>query len=189
MHETPQHPRRRSRLRRAGAGLLGAATLVAGITAATPAPVAQAAGGTAERTSAGATTERTVAHRRQTARRVQSALHTARRQKGDPYRYGAAGPNAFDCSGLVKFSFGKAGFRMPRTSSAQAGAVKRIPRHRMRPGDLVFFTGSGGVYHVGIFAKWDDGRRVIIHSPGSGQRVHAAKIWTGSWFAGTVRHR
>ena len=120
--------------------------------------------------------------------RVQRALRIALAQRGDPYRYGSAGPNRFDCSGLVYFATHRAGLRgVPRTSSAQARHADRIARSRMRPGDLVFFTGSSGVYHVGIYVGWRDGRRAILHSPRSGSRVHTARIWTNSWFAGTLR--
>lgn len=120
--------------------------------------------------------------------RVRRALRIAKNQKGDPYSYGAAGPHRFDCSGLVYFATHKAGFlRVPRTSSAQARFMDRIKRSRMRPGDFVFFTGSSGVYHVGIYVGWRDGRRAIVHSPYSGTRVRTDRIWTSSWFAGTLR--
>ncbi len=122
--------------------------------------------------------------------RVRSALRVARNQKGDPYRYGAAGPNAFDCSGLVYFSTHRAGFRhVPRTSSAQARFMRHIRRSAMRPGDFVFFTNGGGVYHVGVFTGWKNGRRLIVHSPYSGARVRTEAIWTNRWFPGTLRGR
>jgi cell wall-associated NlpC family hydrolase len=132
------------------------------------------------------------AERRETAERkessrLESAVSVALAQRGDPYSYGAAGPNAFDCSGLVQFSYGRAGINLPRTSDAQAGATRRIAKDDMRPGDLMFFTGSGGVYHAAIFVRWDGGRAVMVHSPGSGQSVTVASPWTDSWFAGTVR--
>ena len=120
--------------------------------------------------------------------RVKRMLRIVRNQKGDPYSYGAAGPNRFDCSGLVYFSTHKAGFRrVPRTSSQQGSFMRRIPRKAMRPGDFVFFTGGSGVYHVGVFAGRSKGRRMIVHAPGSGQRVTTARIWTDRWFAGTLR--
>jgi cell wall-associated NlpC family hydrolase len=113
-------------------------------------------------------------------------------QRGDRYAYGAAGPNRFDCSGLVYFSYRKAGFRhIPRTSSAQARHMKRIKRGGMRRGDFVFiYSGSArpsNVYHVGIFAGWSHGRRVILHAPRSGERVKRERLWTNHWFAGTLR--
>ena len=122
------------------------------------------------------------------AHRVGIALDIVRAQKGDPYRYGAAGPNAFDCSGLVYYSFRKAGFTgIPRTSRQQAAASRRIKRSAMRKGDLVFFTSGGRVYHVGVFAGWSNGRRYIIHASRPGTPVKRDPIWTNSWFAGTLR--
>jgi len=122
------------------------------------------------------------------AQRVGVALDIVRAQVGDPYRYGAAGPNAFDCSGLVYYSYRKAGFsHTPRTSGALARFTHRIKRSNMRPGDLVFFTSGGSVYHVAVFARWHNGRRIIIHSSRSGTPVKRDPIWTNSWFAGTFR--
>jgi cell wall-associated NlpC family hydrolase len=126
--------------------------------------------------------------------RVGTAYNIADNQRGDRYQYGAAGPSRFDCSGLVYYSFRRAGFGgMPRTSRAQAGHVTRIAKSSVRKGDLVFFySGSArarNVYHVGVFAGWRDGRRTIVHAPGSGQRVHLTRIWTSRWFAGTMRGR
>jgi cell wall-associated NlpC family hydrolase len=124
--------------------------------------------------------------------RIQHAFSVALDQRGDRYQYGASGPNRFDCSGLIYFSFRKAGIRnVPRTSSAQARHAKRIQRSNLRTGDLVFFHDGaarpGNVYHVGIFAGWSKGRRIVLHSPSTGERVHRSPIWTRSWFAGTLR--
>ena len=128
---------------------------------------------------------RTVAQR--VSARVVSAKDIAMRQRGDAYAYGAAGPDRFDCSGLVFYSFRRAGFPVPRTSGAQAGFTRRIAKKDMRAGDLMFFYGSGGVYHAAIFLKWSRGHAVMVHSPGSGQRVRVAVPWTSSWFGGTLR--
>jgi cell wall-associated NlpC family hydrolase len=119
---------------------------------------------------------------------VDRALRVAKRQLGDRYRYGAAGPDAFDCSGLVYFATHRAGFhRVPRTSSQQSRFMDRVKRKRMRPGDFVFFTGRSGVYHVGFYAGRRDGRRVVVHAPSTGSRVRTEAIWTDRWFAGTLR--
>lgn len=129
-------------------------------------------------------------HRRETLARVHRAVRIAVAQKGDPYGYGAAGPHRFDCSGLTFYSYRKAGFRgIPRTSAAQARFARHIPRSAMRRGDLIFFTGRGGVYHVGVFAGWHRRHRLVLHAPYSGTRVRTERVWTNSWFAGTLRHR
>lgn len=120
--------------------------------------------------------------------RVDHALRIALSKQGDPYVYGAAGPNAFDCSGLTSFAFHRAGFiHLPRTAAAQAGFVRHISRHHMRVGDFVFFTSGGHVYHVGVFDGWHHHRRIIVHSPRPGERVRREAIWTSLWFAGTLR--
>jgi cell wall-associated NlpC family hydrolase len=123
------------------------------------------------------------------AQRVAKAFDVVRAQKGDPYRYGASGPNAFDCSGLIYYSYRRAGINVPRTSGALAQHADRIRRRNLDRGDLVFFYGSGGVYHVAMFLRWKDGERIILHSPSSGKSVNRDPIWTSSWFAGTKRIR
>ncbi len=121
------------------------------------------------------------------AQRVSHAFKVVKAQKGDPYRYGAAGPHRFDCSGLVYYSYRKAGFKVPRTSDAQARHSRRIKRSKMRRGDLVFMHNRGNVYHVSVFAGWKNGRRMIIHASRPGTPVKRDPIWTRSWFPGTLR--
>lgn len=110
-------------------------------------------------------------------------VHVAASKAGAPYRYGADGPRAFDCSGYTKWVFSKLGRHLPRTSSAQAGAVRHVRRADRRRGDLVFFRSGGHVYHVGIYA----GHNRVWHSPRPGQRVHREHIWTRSVSYGRVR--
>lgn len=120
--------------------------------------------------------------------RIQQAKRVALNQIGDPYRYGAAGPDRFDCSGLIYFATHKKGFTgVPRTSSAQARWMRKIPKSAMRPGDFMYFYNSSGVYHAAIFLGWKNGRRVMVNSPGSGQRVQRDNPWTTKWMARTLR--
>lgn len=119
--------------------------------------------------------------------RLARASKVALAQVGDPYRYGAAGPKAFDCSGLIYYSFRKAGIKVPRTSSAQASRARRIAKSKLRRGDLMFFTSGRRVYHAAIFLGWHKGRAQMLHAPRSGERVKRAYPWTSSWFAGTLR--
>jgi cell wall-associated NlpC family hydrolase len=140
------------------------------------------------RASQGETVTAEIQHVASRTTKARNALRIAKNQVGDPYQYGAAGPNRFDCSGLLYFSSRRAGFSgMPRTSSAQSRHVRRISRANMRPGDYVFFRNGGGVYHAAMYIGRKDGRRQIVHAPGSGQRVKRAAIWTDSWFPGTLR--
>jgi cell wall-associated NlpC family hydrolase len=120
--------------------------------------------------------------------RVAHAMGIAAREKGKPYAYGAAGPRAFDCSGLTFYAFHHAGFRgLPRTAAAQSHFARHIARSHMHRGDLIFFTGRGGVYHVGLYVGMSHGRRLVLHSPYPGRRVHVEPVWTNAWFAGTLR--
>ena len=169
-----------------------------GLTASTMTALPAAAAGDGDTdqvtTTTNTTTQKTtqkkrLSAKRRVAQRVLSARDVAMRQRGDAYAYGAAGPDRFDCSGLVFYSFRRAGFPVPRTSGAQAGFARRVAKQDMRAGDLMFFYGSGGVYHAAIFLKWSHGHAVMVHSPGSGQRVRVAVPWTSSWFGGTLRHR
>jgi cell wall-associated NlpC family hydrolase len=91
---------------------------------------------------------------------AQVAVNKAMAQRGDPYVYGAAGPDAFDCSGLTKYAYAAAGKQLPHSSRAQAGVGRAVSRAHLRPGDLVFFYNPIG--HVGMYI-------------GNGQMVHAPK--------------
>jgi len=115
--------------------------------------------------------------------RAAAAIQYAMAQVGKAYVYGAAGPNAFDCSGLTSYVYRVATRkRLPHSSSAQQGRTRRISAAAARPGDLVFFHGRGGVYHVAIYA----GRHTVIHAPYSGQRVKRERIWTSAVTYGRV---
>jgi cell wall-associated NlpC family hydrolase len=81
-------------------------------------------------------------------------LAFAEAQLGKPYVYGATGPDAFDCSGLVMTAYRAAGIVIPRTAAAQWAYGTQIPASQVQPGDLVFFAGADGTPaapgHVGI---------------------------------------
>jgi cell wall-associated NlpC family hydrolase len=92
-----------------------------------------------------------------------AAVRTAAVQKalskvGSPYRWGAAGPRAFDCSGLVNWAFRSAGKSVPRSSKALSRAGTPVSRSALQPGDLVFFY--RGPSHVGIYI----GNGKIVHA-------------------------
>lgn len=98
------------------------------------------------------------------------AVQTAYDQIGKPYRYGASGPDSFDCSGLTMFSWGRAGISLPHSSRAQYGATKRVARESLQPGDLVFF--GSPIHHVGIYI----GNGSMINAPESGSTVGIRSI-------------
>jgi cell wall-associated NlpC family hydrolase len=118
-----------------------------------------------------------------TAGTRERVVHVAASKKGAPYRYGATGPRAFDCSGYTLWVFSKVGRHLPRTASQQSRAARHVSRSDRRIGDLVFFKSGSHVYHVGIYA----GRNTVWHSPRSGERVHRERIWTRSVSYGRVR--
>jgi cell wall-associated NlpC family hydrolase len=102
-----------------------------------------------------------------------AVLLAAESRIGAPYRFGGAGPDAFDCSGLVAFAYGQAGIAVPRTAAQQFAAATPVDRRELRPGDLVFFRLSGReVSHVGIYA----GDRQFVHAPQSGGHVRMASL-------------
>ncbi|MGA4799792.1 C40 family peptidase [Streptomyces lavendulocolor] len=111
------------------------------------------------------------------------ALNIAASKKGAPYKYGAAGPSRFDCSGLTLYSYKKAGKSLPRTAQQQYNKTRHISASGRQKGDLVFFHRGSNVYHVGIYA----GNNKIWHSPKSGSVVKLDKIWSKSVWYGRVR--
>ncbi len=98
------------------------------------------------------------------------ALAFAKSEIGTPYRYGAAGPSAYDCSGLVMAAFKKAGVSLPRTSAAQSKVGTPVSRDELKPGDLVFFYSP--VSHVGIYL----GGGRMVHASTTGEPVKISDI-------------
>ncbi|MBL6632437.1 MAG: C40 family peptidase [Candidatus Nanopelagicales bacterium] len=104
-------------------------------------------------------------------------LTVARKQLGDPYRAGGAGPDSFDCGGFTQFVFKRAlGMDIARTSRGQYQQVQRVKTKEALPGDLVFFF-EGGAHHVGIYLG--DGQ--MIDAPRPGERISVNPI-SGSWW-------
>ena len=88
---------------------------------------------------------------------------------GKPYVYGDEGPNAFDCSGLMQFIFGKAGLELPRTAREQQDFA--TPVSEPRPGDLVFWNDPAT--HVGLYL----GGGRVLNAPNSQSRVRIDRVW------------
>ncbi|WP_148307868.1 C40 family peptidase [Actinoplanes friuliensis] len=93
-------------------------------------------------------------------------------QLGKPYRWGAAGPNSYDCSGLTLAAWNTAGVGLPHNAARQYGSMAHISRSDLRPGDLVFFYGP--ISHVGVYI----GGGNMIHAPEYGENVRVSSIDT-----------
>lgn len=115
------------------------------------------------------------------------ASKTANSMLGKPYRYGGTGPNGFDCSGLVVYSYGRAGVKVPRTTDAQRKATQPISSSKLQKGDLLFFNERGiRSSHVAIYL----GDGTFVHAPSSGKRVRVDRLADPYWkksFAGGGR--
>jgi len=108
----------------------------------------------------------------------------AMQQLGKPYRWGAAGPDAFDCSGLVMYCYARVGVSLPHSAAAQYGCGARVSRDQLQPGDLVFFTKGNGISHVGMYVGGDS----YIHAPHTGDVVKISSLSArGSGYVGGVR--
>ncbi|WP_217142438.1 C40 family peptidase [Streptomyces sp. AC627_RSS907] len=112
--------------------------------------------------------------------RAAAAVAYAYGKLGSPYVWGATGPNAFDCSGLVQAAYRAAGVSLPRTTYAQIDAGRRVARSELAPGDLVFFY--SGISHVGMYV----GGGRMIHAPNPSAPVRLAPI-DEMPFAGATR--
>lgn len=100
-------------------------------------------------------------------------LETAYTKLGSPYKWGATGPNSFDCSGFTSWVYRQHGISLSRTAQAQSQGGVAVDRSNLQPGDLVFFgSGTGRITHVGIYIG--DGK--MIHSPQTGDVVKISAL-------------
>jgi cell wall-associated NlpC family hydrolase len=103
------------------------------------------------------------------------AAAIALRAVGVPYRWGGASPaGGFDCSGLVYWAYGRLGIELPHSSYALHEMGRSVARSKMKPGDLLFFSGLG---HVGIYI----GHGRMVHAPHSGSRVQVVDLRHSSY--------
>jgi cell wall-associated NlpC family hydrolase len=108
------------------------------------------------------------------------ALRAALSRRGDPYVWGAAGPSAFDCSGLVLWAYAQVGISLPHYTGDQWNMGVHVARNDLQPGDLVFFYPD--ISHVGIYI----GNGQMIHAPNPSAPVRVAPI-DQMPFAGATR--
>nr|WP_221199592.1 C40 family peptidase [Nocardioides soli] len=112
--------------------------------------------------------------------RASAAIAYAMAQVGDAYVYGAAGPNAFDCSGLTMMAWAQAGVALPHSSSAQYGSGPHIAMSDLQPGDLVFYYSP--ISHVGMYI----GNGMIVHAANPGTGVVVSSV-SSMPYVGAVR--
>jgi len=107
------------------------------------------------------------------------AARIALKAVGVPYRWGGESPSSgFDCSGLVRWAYGRIGINLPHSSYALYGEGRRVSESRLEPGDVLFFEGLG---HVGLYL----GRGRMVHAPQSGRNVEVVRLG-GSGYAGRL---
>jgi peptidoglycan DL-endopeptidase CwlO len=108
------------------------------------------------------------------------ALRAAMTQRGKPYIWGAAGPDSYDCSGLVEWAFGQEGISLPHYTGSLWNSGMHISRANLEPGDLVFFFTD--ISHVGLYI----GNGLMVDAPSSGQVVQVQPIYWDA-YVGAVR--
>jgi cell wall-associated NlpC family hydrolase len=108
---------------------------------------------------------------------AQVAVDTALAQVGDPYVWGAGGPDAFDCSGLTQYSYSAAGVALPHSSSMQSGMGVPVSVSDLQPGDLLFYYSP--VSHVAMYI----GNGQMVHASTSGTPVQVVSFNSMSGFS------
>lgn len=101
-------------------------------------------------------------------------------QAGKPYRWGAAGPDSFDCSGLMLWAYAKVGISLPHYTGAQWQLGRRVPRDQLQVGDILFFYSD--LHHNGMYI----GNNQMVHAPRTGDVVRIVDIRTRPYM-GAVR--
>jgi peptidoglycan DL-endopeptidase CwlO len=101
---------------------------------------------------------------------AQAVVDFAMAQRGDPYQWGASGPNSWDCSGLTMMAWRQAGVSLPRSSGSQINVGTRVSRSQLQPGDLVFYYNP--ISHVGIYI----GNGQIVHATRPGDVVKVSPV-------------
>jgi cell wall-associated NlpC family hydrolase len=106
---------------------------------------------------------------------VEAAVDFALAQVGDPYVWGAAGPDAWDCSGLTMGAWDAGGVALPHYSVAQYDTVSPVPLSGIRRGDLLFWSDGGpsSIYHVALYL----GDGMMIHAPRTGRDVEVVSMY------------
>ena len=122
-------------------------------------------------------------HKQKVERKTQRVVRIAKRYLGVSYRWGGSSPRSgFDCSGLVRYVYGRVGIRLPRVAAGQFHRGHRVRSSKLHRGDLLFFNRLG---HVGMYI----GRGKMIHAPNSRStvRIESLRGYWGGVFVGARR--
>jgi cell wall-associated NlpC family hydrolase len=102
--------------------------------------------------------------------RGELAVRFALQAVGTPYRWAGESPDTgFDCSGLVRWAYGRVGVDVPHSSYALYDVGRRVPVSKVAPGDVLFFAGLG---HVGLYV----GKGRMVHAPETGRTVEVVRL-------------
>jgi cell wall-associated NlpC family hydrolase len=121
----------------------------------------QAASRSSERTTLSASSSTSA-----TSGSIATVISFLKAQVGKPYVYGAAGPSAYDCSGLTGAAFKTIGVDLPRTSQDQSTFGTPVAVSDVQVGDLLFWGGTGSAYHVAVYVG--NGQYLDAANPGKG---------------------
>lgn len=111
------------------------------------------------------------------AAKINKVVGYALSQQGKPYVWGAAGPNSFDCSGLIVSSYRQVGITMPRTSYTQCYSGYPVKSAELRPGDCLYFKITKTSGHVGMYL----GDGLFVHAPKEGDVVKVTSLKSGHY--------
>ncbi len=112
-----------------------------------------------------------------------TAVAAAESVIGAPYVFGAAGPDAFDCSGLTMWAWAQAGVSLPHSAAAQYASLPKVPLSAVEPGDIIYYTNFGA--HVAIYVG--GGQIVQARHPGPGGQVQYSSMMGYDTPVGAVR--
>jgi cell wall-associated NlpC family hydrolase len=118
--------------------------------------------------------------------------HFAANFRGDPYHWGSAGPDRFDCSGYTLYVYRHFGKSLPHSSAQQYSVMHHVAKNQKVPGDLLFFRNSSGrISHVAIYAgvshaSATDNQPMMWHAPHTGDVVKLVRIYSSNYVVGRL---
>jgi len=129
-------------------------------------------------TASGTVTSTPINYTGPTSSQADQAVAFAYAQIGKPYQWGATGPGAYDCSGLMYAAWGSAGVSMPRDTYEEWASLPHVPLSDLQPGDLILYNGES---HVAMYVGVVGGTAYIIDAPQTGSDVERIPMNT-SWY-------